>query len=299
MKKILIIGSNRLSKKNNPTDIAQAFKASPTISESLWYWEDIVFDVTSGNVRVTHKGQDFKDLNPELVICVGWYKNGSQSIYRDVAYSLAMYLNHHDIPFWNSEMALQRSTTKFSCMVQLALAGESVPRTIFSLQKANMNRCLDLPYIVKAVAASRGNSNHLVTTASQVDELVKDDVYYLAQPYLENDHDLRVICFDGKPKMVLKRSRSANAETHMNNTSQGGSAVWLEMNEIPETVLEAAGRICHIMKREMAGIDFIPDSSSKTGYACLEVNAIPQLTSGFDSQKKLDALVQAISEKDD
>ena len=44
----------------------------------------------------------------------------------------------------------------------------------------------------------------------------------------------------------------------------------------------------------MAGIDLIPDNISEYGYSCLEVNTIPQLTSGFDPDTKMESLVEAV-----
>ncbi len=70
------------------------------------------------------------------------------------------------------------------------------------------------------------------------------------------------------------------------------------MKGMPGGLLTEAERICTIMNREMAGIDFIPDTTSKIGYSCLEVNAIPQLTSGFDFERKMSALVEAATGKE-
>jgi D-alanine-D-alanine ligase-like ATP-grasp enzyme len=48
------------------------------------------------------------------------------------------------------------------------------------------------------------------------------------------------------------------------------------------------------MNRELAGIDFIPDATAHFGYACLEVNAIPQLTSGYDVAVKMAEFTNSI-----
>jgi len=45
----------------------------------------------------------------------------------------------------------------------------------------------------------------------------------------------------------------------------------------------------------MAGIDFIPDAESPYGYSCLEVNALPQLTSGTDVDKKMSTLYNVVA----
>ena len=294
MKQVIIVGSRDSGSKNNPDEIARHI-ASEDVKVMRVYWEDIVFSVESNVVRVKAADVDMLSSGIDLVIAVGWYKNGSKSVYRDVALSLALALKHHKITFWNSEMAHQRSTTKLSAMVQLALEGVPVPNSLFSLDtKKALLTYPSFPFVIKAVAASRGESNYLVENQEQLSDLDLSEGYFLIQPFLPNTHDLRVICFGGQPTLILKRSRQENAETHMNNTSQGGQAEWIELSEMSPELLTLSSKICTIMGREMAGIDLIPDNTSSVGYSCLEVNAVPQLTSGTDSNKKLTAFSEAV-----
>lgn len=293
MKQVIIVGSRKSGSKNNPDEIAR-FIALNESQVTRVYWEDIIFSVKAGKVSITAEGVDLLASSTDLVIAVGWYKNGKKSIYRDVAFSLALALEHHNITFWNSEMAHQRSTTKLSAMVQLALEGVPVPDTKFSLATKNIVVNATYPFVIKAVAASRGASNYLIENEAQLVTADVSEGYFLLQPFLPNDHDLRVICFGGKPTLVLRRARQTDADTHMNNTSQGGSAEWIELSSISLELLTLSAKICTIMGREMAGIDLIPDNTSNVGYSCLEVNAVPQLTSGTDSDKKLTAFGEAV-----
>lgn len=294
MKKILIIGSKHSGKKNNPSEMAAGLR-SADIDLKIVYWEDMLFEVKAGMVRVLCDGVDILADKPSLVIAIGWYKNGKKSIYRDMAFSLALMMKNVGIKFWNSEMVNQRSITKLSCMVQLALAGIPVPDTYFSLDTRVSVGALDMPFIAKAASASRGVLNFLIKEDDDLKQVYDADSYFIIQPYLENDHDLRVICFDGAPKLILKRSRHANVDTHLNNTSMGANASWIDLNSIKPDMLVVSEKICKVTGREMAGIDFIPDSKSTIGYSCLEVNAIPQLTSGTDSNIKLSTLLEVIN----
>jgi glutathione synthase/RimK-type ligase-like ATP-grasp enzyme len=292
MKNVVVIGSRQSGKKNNPNDIARHISNEET-SVTRLFWEDLVISIETNNVRILSDNFDLLNSKVDLVIAVGWYKNGSKSIYRDLAFSVALALKHHDIAFWNSEMGQQRSTTKLSAMVQLALEGISVPKTWFSLDSDKLPE-LTYPYVAKAAAASRGASNFLVENDSQAKEFKESEGYFIIQPFLPNDHDLRVICFSGMPTLVLRRARHADANTHMNNTSQGGQADWIELDDLSPELLTFSEKVCKIMQREMAGIDLIPDDTSPVGYSCLEVNAVPQLTSGTDSDKKLTAFGEAV-----
>lgn len=292
---VLVIGSKKSGSKNDPRTIYSAL--SGAVAAKLVYWEDLEFAIATNKVVVSAEGEDVLE-GVDLVIAVGWYKTGRQSIYRDVAYSLALVLDQRGIRFWNSEMLAQRSTSKLSSMVQLGLSGVSVPDSYFSLNTGTVIKSLQPPYVIKSITASRGANNYLVKVADdpKIGNITQNDSYYIAQPYLPNDHDLRVICFGGKPRMVLKRSRRSGVETHLNNTSKGGEAEWLDLSEIPPALLTESEKICKIMKRELAGIDFISDANSPVGYSCLEVNAVPQLTSGHDAERKMKVLLQTITE---
>jgi glutathione synthase/RimK-type ligase-like ATP-grasp enzyme len=260
------------------------------------YWEKLVFSISHNSTQVTYGGCDILAIAPDVVIALGWYKNGKKSVYRDVAYSLALYLHHHGISFWNSEMLSQRSSTKLSTMMQLALSGIPIPATYFSIDASLVEHIIPLPYVAKGVSASRGEANYLIEKQSDISAYIKQGDYMIIQPFLPNDHDLRVICFNGRPELILRRARKPDAQTHLNNTSQGGSATWLNIEDVSPELLTFSNKICKITKREMAGIDLIPDMNSNVGYSCLEVNAVPQLTSGTDVDIKINALARVLNE---
>lgn len=294
MKRIVIIGSRETGSKNDPSAIAAHLEKEGN-DVMLGYWEDLVFDIATNDAKVLLNGQDIAhDIRPDLVIALGWYKTGGLAYHRDIAFATALYLDKAGIRFWNSEMKQQRSTTKLSCMIQLALEGIPIPHTWFSLKTSLV--LPKLPLIVKGVAASRGKDNYLVETEDEARALLESSTPYIVQSFLPNDHDLRVICFDSKPVLVLRRSRGENTDSHLNNTSQGGEAHWVDATELDEGLLTLVKRISILLGREMGGVDLIPDVTSPYGYSCLEVNAVPQLTSGFDTKKKLDSLTQTINE---
>ena len=289
--KTVVFGSKNFGTKNNPNLIAEK------LSAQCYYWEDLLFDIQSNQIVVTTAdGRDIFAEPFDLAICMGWYKSEQGGIYRDLALCLASILSAKGIQYWNSEMGLQRSTTKLSQMVKLSLGGILVPHTYFSLNPSLfLDRLSDhTPYVVKAAAASRGRHNYLVSNLSEMHQIFQShSLPFLVQELIPNDHDLRLICFGGEAKLLLKRSRRDNS-THLNNTSQGGSAEWLP--EIPQDLQALAVRITQLLGREMGGIDFIETiDNSDQKYYCLEVNAIPQLTSGTDVDRKMAALIATIN----
>ena len=289
--KCMVIGSKHFGKKNNPRIFAEKTGAD------LYFWEDLVLDIKTNAVRVLFNGENILEKGYKLAICMGWYKNGERSIYRDLAYAVAKAFDAVGIEYWNKEMGDQRSITKLSQMTIMALNGVNVPATRFSLSGKQLVLGLveGKKYVVKAVAASRGCNNYCVSSLLEVEDIIDGSTLpFLVQEFIPNDHDLRVICFGGEPKLVLKRSRTSN-DTHLNNTSQGGTAEWIDLDP---ALAENARKISKLLGREMGGIDFIEVENLDNGgkmYYCLEINAIPQLTSGTDVERKMAALIETVN----
>jgi glutathione synthase/RimK-type ligase-like ATP-grasp enzyme len=294
MKKIYVIGSRNSGGKNDPQSIASAARADKVI-----YWEDLLFEISQAGSKVIDKvsGADLKDAS--LVVALNWYKNGALSIYRDAAYTVALYLEHHQVKFWNSEMGMQRSTTKLSSMMQLALNGFDVPRTSFSLSNDSLMAAAGtFPLIIKDAAASRGKHNYRIDDKAQLEGYLADQDgpnRYMMQELIPNDSDLRIVCFGGTPKLVIKRSR-ADDSTHLNNTSRGGQAELVDLGELDPKLITDCQKICRLTGREMAGIDLMVSNEGLSRQVYLEVNAIPQLTSGTFIDQKLEALADSLTD---
>lgn len=298
MKKILLLGSKFSGEKNDISLMQNALAQhlGKEIVLNKIYFEDLLLQISKPKQRVidTASGLDIKDA--DLVIAVNWYQNGTRRIYRDVAFAISLYLRHHNVEFWNSEMALQRSVSKLSAMMQLGLNGIDVPATTFALSSEVL--CAQettFPLVVKDVAASRGRNNYLVQDLPALKKIVANTKTnkYMIQEFIANDHDLRVICFAGKPAMIIKRT-GRNAATHLNNISQGAEAEVVELNSLPKELLEKCEFVCTLMGRELAGVDILPATDGSGRFVFLEVNAIPQLTSGALVQDKLQLLAQSI-----
>lgn len=296
MKKIILIGSKNSEGKNDVRRLSDSFNTGKT-STGVVFWEDLLFDITRHDQKVIDavSGTDLKA--GDLIIAVNWYKTGSKAIYRDVAYALALYLRRQKIEFWNAEMGNQRSTTKLSAMMQLALAGYDIPATLFSLTPGHLlNRKSVFPMIVKGATASRGHDNFLISDSGELAaQLGKDEVnHYLLEEFIPNDSDLRVICIGGEPGLVIRRRRVSQA-THLNNTSQGAKAELVPLENLPAELKEDCRKICQLMGREMAGIDILEANDASSRKVFLEVNAVPQLTSGTFVDEKLTAISSAVN----
>jgi glutathione synthase/RimK-type ligase-like ATP-grasp enzyme len=261
------------------------------------YFEDLLFHVCDTERSVIN-GQDGYDIGTaDLVVALNWYPGGARS-FRDIAYTVALYLQERAVPLWNSEAQQQRSSTKLSALWLLAREHVAIPDTFFSLNHDVLQAAVPFEEsIVKDIAASRGKHNYLVHSVGERADLLSRQPHmrFLVQEVIPNDYDIRLVCIGGTPRLVLKRQRVSN-QTHLNNTSQGAVGTLLPLQSLPEQVLRESIMICRIFGRELAGIDYVVANDGTGRYICLEVNAVPQLTSGTYLAEKGQAISAAIAE---
>jgi glutathione synthase/RimK-type ligase-like ATP-grasp enzyme len=299
MKNIVFLGSKDFGDKNNAKQLMQECLSRLGETSANFkniYYEDLLFHISNTDRTISSPSANYDLKDSDLVIAVNWYPHDNRRL-RDMAFTISLYLKEHDVTFWNGEMNMQRSTTKLSSAWQLSQFKVDIPETFFSLSKeilfstySNGNR------IVKSIAASRGRNNYLIKNLEELKDIFSrhSKSTFMMQEFIPNDYDIRLVCFGGKPSLAIKRQRQNN-DTHLNNTSQGAAASLINLNEIPSEVLAAAENICRLMGRELAGIDFIVAKSDFKRYICLEVNAVPQLTSGSFIDQKFDGLSQSIA----
>ena len=244
-------------------------------------------------ITVWCNGRDLLSEHYELAILVGWYGEGRFGHYGDLAMAVGTLLHDSGTAVWNSETYKRSWRTKIGLTFLLAHSGYLVPDTLYAPNPSCALACLvpGRPYVVKDASGTHGKNNYLTDDPVKIMDALKEH-RSLIQKFIPNDHDLRVICFGSEASLVMNRFR-ADDTTHLNNTSHGGHGEWAE--EIPEKLRCVSRGIAELSYCDMAGIDFIETGSgSCIDYWCLEVNVIPQLTSGFDVPRKLDALAEAV-----
>lgn len=295
MKKIILLGSREAGSKNDVGVLAKDLLLTNKAVITVIYYEDLLFEISSTSQKISDPAQNLDLAEADFVIAFNWYKNGELSYYRDIAYTIAIYLDSKGIKFWNSEMIKQRSTTKLSGLMQMALAKIDIPATYFSLSPEILHsKAGDFPVVLKSIAASRGRNNFLVQSRTDLEKHAKTPNRLLMQEFIPNEGDYRVVCSAGEPVMAIYRQRSSQA-THLNNTSAGGEATIVELSKIGDSALQASRQICKLMGRELAGIDFMRANDGSSREVFLEVNAIPQLTSGTFVNEKIQLLSESIA----
>lgn len=250
-------------------------------------FEEIEFIIRDGKALIwnTVKSCDIADY--DLVYVKNWKSH------QNAASALALYLDKNAVRYICSELQYFRATDKISEGFLFALNGLPYPDTYFTVHSSELpaliRRHADLQYpmIVKAVDASAGQDNYLIKSEVELLQLIaKDDTAYMAQSFIPNDGDHRILVLGYEPKLSFKRTR-ADESSHLNNTSQGALAELTVLTDYSDVVIADAVTAARLVHREIAGVDVLYNSRTGEHYI-LEVNASPQLATGaFLPEKKI------------
>lgn len=242
----------------------------------------------TGDIKVWHIPSGLELREFDFVYYKSFFR------YSELAGVIATYLDATNTSYVSSELRNHIPLTKLSQLSRLALANLPIAQTLFMLHeqwKLNYSRVVELigsPFIFKSTDGSGGDENFLIHSEQAFyDALDKfPDLQFIAQKYIPNDSDLRVLIVGDEIKLVIKRQR-ADDKTHLNNTSQGADAVIIPLSELSLKDREIALRSAQIMQREIAGVDLLFELKTNDPYI-LEVNASPQIASGAFTDKKLE-----------
>lgn len=222
--------------------------------------------------------------------------------YEDIALAIATILKYSKIPFLCSEVAHGLSTSKISQYAILAGAGISLPKTMYihsrqlKMSYSLFVDALHLPFIFKGAVHGGGEANYLVSNPTQYKQILINhpDLNFVAQSFIENEYDLRVLVVNDEIKLIIKRARK-NHSTHLNNTSMGASASLLPIDALSPAVQDLSLRAARAMHREVAGVDVIFEHGTENVYI-LEVNSSPQIASGAFTEEKLSVFTTFFTE---
>ena len=145
------------------------------------------------------------------------------------------------------------------------------------------------PAILKSVHGTKGNDNFLVSSASDLTRVLSDrrSSDFILQNFIRNDGDWRIIVVNFEPKLAI--FRSAHGKDHRNNTSVGGDAKLVPLEQADPKILELAVAAAKALDIKIAGADILQDRITKA-YSVLEVNRTPQLATGAFPEAKLAVL---------
>ena len=207
----------------------------------------------------------------------------------ELAYCVSRLCSINNIPFFN-DYSPYRAASKVSQAITFFELNVNFMKTLYSMNNTILRdrteKELKLPFILKDSYGAHGNSNYLIRDYTQLDEILEKqkDVKFIAQAFFPNECDYRIVCI-GDRELVIRRS--AHGDSHLNNTSQGGSAEIVDSSFLPHSIIESGHSISNKLSMGIAGVDLLYNEETKD-YAFLEVNSQPQLNSGaFPIEKQL------------
>ncbi|HVV25666.1 MAG TPA: hypothetical protein VHC21_01365 [Candidatus Saccharimonadales bacterium] len=194
-----------------------------------------------------------------------------------VAGAISRYLKNHRVGFLN-DYGPYRTLNKLGQLIDLWSAKLSLPpATLYTenheLMAAIVGQEWNFPIILKAVNGSRGRYNYLIRSSDELTSTLKQHPgrNFLAQAYIENDCDYRVLII-GEEVLVLRRY--GRSGSHLHNTSQGGRIETLPATRLPAEVVKASKKLAGRLGLEIAGVDVIQDRHTGS-YYFLEINSQP------------------------
>lgn len=255
-------------------------------------FEDLVASVGDGAFTV-YDAYNKLDLSDYDVIFV---RGKRQRDKLSIIGAVNEYASIHNIAVIN-ERSNVRDLSKFFQAVRFHQLGAPVPRTLLVTQAVLSDATLSwtFPCIMKAEYSSHGEDNYLVQSLDEVKVIqAKSDKRFVLQRFVPNDGDYRILMI-GEQTVVIRRH--AEAGSHLNNTSQGGTADLIEANNLPRNIISQAKDIMQQFGMSIAGVDVMADKTTQE-FFFLEVNGQPQLMSGAyveEKERAMSKLLESLS----
>ncbi|MGB4967527.1 MAG: ATP-grasp domain-containing protein [Candidatus Saccharimonadales bacterium] len=249
-------------------------------------YHDIRLDFSTNELRVSRisTGEDLS--------VYGYVYFKSYFRYVEEATAIAAYLDSKGVGFVCSELRTYIPQTKVTQFTRMALAGIPIIKSIH-LHHSRYRSSYEMlaselgdVFIFKCTDGGGGARNFLIHSEQELIAAVDEfpNMPFVAQKFVENDSDLRILLVGDEVRLIIRRIRAEN--THMNNTSQGGAAELLPLEYLPAEYHELALQSARLMGRETSGVDLMFETGTGDPFI-LEVNASPQIGSGAFREEKL------------
>lgn len=284
MKRILLLTT--ASKTSDRQHVVEQFISGLNTAEDMYGFgtiQDVIFKIENGKPSVIIHGAELHQQYDVLHL-------RNHHGYTEFANALRQYCDAYGIHVVNHADACLPYFGKLSQGFLLAFNGVPTPDLISSYSNEMLLHALkeadwQVPFVVKHNDGMRGVDNYLVRSKEELAEILSGAVHgFVAQPFIENNGELRVLTFgEHMPPLVFRKT--AIEGMYLNNTSQGGNAEMLAATDIPEGIMGHAKLAAKLTGREIAGVDVL--LATNGSYVILEVNSTPSIASGVFLDEKL------------
>lgn len=292
--KILIIGS-RFGSKEPESYYGQYVQFFDTAAGAVSterhvshaFFDDLIISVGDQGFSIANTRDDSNLASYDLIILRG---TGFRRAF-DVIKTISVYARLHSVKIINDYHAF-RDSSKLTQAVQFFEHDIPVAQTVYVTNAVltATNLPIEFPCIMKATFGAHGKDNHVVRSMGEVRKIATEtpEKVFVLQTFVPNDRDYRVLIIGAETLIIERR---ASEGSHLNNTSQGGSATLVSPEVLPEGALNDAHRIVDALDMTIAGVDIL--CHAETGaYYFLEVNSQPQLMTGAFVAEKQQAITR-------
>lgn len=242
---------------------------------------DLVFDISHDTARIFHPKKQFDVREFGLVV----FRHFGKFI--ELASAMAYYLKEFSVKYIDSFYGNLEFDNKLRESLYRFFNDLPQPRTICgdSESLAKSFAKFNEKAVLKDIHGSKGRLNFLIKNPEEIAKIMHEnpDTQFILQEFIPNNGDLRILVFNFKSTLVISRRRCDGA--HLNNTSQGGMAKLIPVENIRRETLELAESAARSENVEVAGVDIITDVETDKDYI-LEVNRAPQIQSGSFVKEK-------------
>jgi glutathione synthase/RimK-type ligase-like ATP-grasp enzyme len=289
MKKALILFAKPSVERQlaDPVRLTELLQAAGELKVSWAYFDDLVYQVDNQSVGLLDTRNQRQITDYDIVYFRYW---GAQEGHAIAAARICHLLN---VPFIDEEVLRRGSQNKMTQYVNLYEAGVAIPKTLMAHGQLLVGHYaeygFDFPFIMKDKGGTRGESNYLVKTLDDMKKIVADspDITFVLQEFIANVGDYRVIVMGDEVTLIIYRTASGGS--HLNNTSQGGSAQIVPLETLPASVRNDCVKASQFYGRNFTGVDIVK-SETDGEYYCFEVNRAPQIDHASFEQEKASLL---------
>ncbi len=250
---------------------------------------DLTFEISGRDAAVYFRKEVVESYN--LVI----FNNVGKHI--DIATALAIYCQARSIPYIDEYVGLRNGVDKLSQSLLRWKNGFDEIKTFFgsrdAIKKYYENHAG--PMILKDNYGRKGRGNYLIKSASQLSEALDENktTQFVLQEFIPNDGDYRLLVMNKILKLAILRQSSG--KSHLNNTSQGGIASLVPIDEISPEIRQMAIKASSLENLTMSGVDVIINKNTGQAYV-IEVNSAPQINSGSYIEEKTKVYAETIKQ---
>ncbi len=261
-------------------------------------YEDIIFRTGDNNkISILRTGEDLASFAAVYFNRVASSHRG----YGHIASAIAQYLEARNVEFIDRSVINAQDPSKLHQYIVLTDHHIRVPQTIFMFNDQMAENYdmivqeLGLPFVLKDDLGKRGRHRYFIENKADFDRALsqckEELVWLLAQKYVVNDTNYRLLVMGDRVEVVIRRSQAANnSKKTLDNTTL------VDISEIPQKVLRDSVLAAKLLQLQIAGVDVMQDKSTKLWY-CLEVNKSPQIYSGQYIDAKQAGLVRYLKRR--